>query len=55
MSEYDHNHFDYDFVTYNREKGEYEYFRTFQVGGKDEDGIYELVLDGPAQGEKAYL
>jgi hypothetical protein len=25
------------------------------VGGRDEDGEFEMVLDGPAQGEKVYL
>ena len=36
--------------------GTVEYYATYKVGGRDEDGEYLIILDdGPAQGEKVYL
>ena len=35
--------------------GTVEYYATYKVGGRDEDGEYALVLDGPAEGDKVYL
>ena len=31
------------------------YYVTMAVGGRDEDGEFLLVLDGPAEGERCYL
>lgn len=37
------------------DNGEELYFKRLQVGGKDDKGIYEIMLDdGPAAGEKYY-
>lgn len=46
---------DYDFEK-TLPDGTVEYYATYQVGGRDEDGEYEIILDdGPAQGERVYL
>lgn len=31
------------------------YYSLIRVGGRDEEGEYELVLEGPASGEKVYV
>lgn len=35
--------------------GSQKWYVMHEVAGVDEDGYYELVLEGPAQGEKVYL
>lgn len=37
------------------EDGSQKWYVTHEVAGVDEDGYYELVLEGPASGEKVYL
>ena len=37
------------------EDGDEIYLVEFEIGGHDEEGFYQTVLEGPAQGEKAYL
>jgi hypothetical protein len=36
-------------------EGNERWYVMHEVAGVDEDGYYELVLDGPASGEKVYL
>lgn len=36
------------------ETGEIKFYALIQVGGIDDKGKYELVLDGPAMGERVY-
>ena len=31
------------------------YYKLILVGGRDDEGEYEIVLEGPAAGEKVYL
>lgn len=38
-----------------RPDGSIEHYRTILVGGQDDIGIYEVVLEGPAEGEKVYV
>ena len=45
---------DYDFEKVLLD-GTVAYYATYQVGGRDEEGEYVIVLDGPAQGERVYL
>lgn len=45
---------DYDYAIGN-EDGTWSYMTLVEVGGRDENGEYLLVLDGPAQGEKVYV
>lgn len=47
--------FDYNVREFNEETGEWEYYVTIHKYGKDEDGFFEIVQDGPAQGERAYF
>lgn len=35
--------------------GTEEHYVLFKVGGRDDEGLYEYVLEGPAQGEKVYV
>lgn len=35
--------------------GDYEFYVEYMVGGTHEDEMYQVVLDGPAQGEKVWL
>lgn len=46
---------DYDYSEENEDTGEIKYYATYQVGGKDEDGEYYVVLEGPAEGERVYF
>lgn len=42
-----------DVIVTDHEGSEKWYYLTW-AGGKDDDGVYELVTDGPAQGERVY-
>lgn len=42
-------------VAHLTQDGELVFTAELAIGGMDEDGTYFLVLDGPAQGEKAYV
>jgi hypothetical protein len=41
----------------NQDTNDERYIVEFEIGGwdADEEAFYELVLEGPAQGEKGYL
>ena len=43
---------DYEEIVKN---GTLYYVVKMTVGGRDEDGEFMLVLDGPAEGERVYL
>lgn len=45
---------DYDYAE-EQEDGSVRYYATYWVGGRDDNGEYERVLDGPAEGERVYL
>lgn len=46
---------DFDYIK-RLPDGSLEFYNMIKVGGRDENGDYELVLDdGPAQGEKVYI
>lgn len=44
-----------DAVAHEKEDGTIIYTAEFVVGGKDEEGEYLVVLEGPAEGEKSYF
>lgn len=37
------------------EHGNEKWYVRMWVGGKDEEGVYERVLEGPAEGERVYV
>lgn len=43
-----------DEVKIDDDGGEIWYYRV-ALGGRDTEGVYQLVLEGPAEGEKAYV
>ena len=53
MTEKHNTPFDYDYHEFTA-NGEWAYFKTIQIGGKDEHGFFEIVQDGPAEGERGY-
>lgn len=38
-----------------QEDGSVLYYARICVGGRDEEGEFQFVLDGPAEGEKVYV
>ena len=47
--------FYYESKQFNEETGEWEYYDFVQVGGKDENGFFVVIKEGPAQGERVYV
>lgn len=48
-------HLDQPYFVHVDEDGNEEWFYLVHMAGRDDHGVYQRVLEGPAEGEKAYL